>query len=190
MEISEKIKQRRKYLGLSKRELAEKISVHETSIGKYEQGKVDFPVSKIKKLAKALEVSEIWLLGLEGEPKQNTCDITEPMENLINILSNNKEVTFKDEPIGVYYQQYTLDILKEILKKITTRQNLVKIVNRENTDPSITILKENPEKLKKQAKKDVENLFEWNIKQIKNPSGKEEHYFINTTKVEGTKKEK
>lgn len=188
MEISERITQRRKYLGMSKRDLAEKLNVHETSVSKYELGKVDFPVSRIKELAKVLEVSEVWLLGLD-EVDENTLEIEGYLNNLMKILNNEKEVTFKGEPIGLYYQQYALEILKETIQKIKKRQKLIKILKEEQTDPSIAILKENPEKLKKQAKEDVEKLFsniekKGKFKQVKNPSSKEERLLINTTKEE------
>lgn len=159
MEISEKIKQRRKYLGLSKRELAEKISVHETSIGKYEQGKVDFPVSKIKKLAKALDVSEIWLLGLD-EFDENTIEIEELVERLLKTLTKEGEVTFKGQPIGEYLKVYTFEVLSKIVKLIEDRQTLIKVVKSLNeNNPNLYVVESNPEKQHLQAKKDVEELF-------------------------------
>jgi transcriptional regulator with XRE-family HTH domain len=62
--IAGRIKLTRKNLGMTKRELAEKMGLHETSIAKYELGKVDFPVSRIRELAEILGVTESWLLGL------------------------------------------------------------------------------------------------------------------------------
>lgn len=161
MEISEKIKQRRKYLGLSKRELAEKISVHETSIGKYEQGKVDFPVSKIKKLAKALEVTEIWLLGLD-EVDENTQEIDWIVERLLKILTKEGEVTFKGQPVGEYLKTYTYEVLIKILKLVEDRQMLIKIIDSLNRNtPNLYVTEGDPQTQKKQAKEDVEKLFKF-----------------------------
>ena len=161
MEISEKIKQRRKYLGLSKRELAEKISVHETSIGKYEQGKVDFPVSKIKKLAKALEVSEIWLLGLD-ELDEDTLEIEEFVERLMKTLAKEGEVTFKGQPVGGYLKVYTYEVLNKIIELIDSRQKLIKALNIINeNNPDLLISEGDPQKQKELAKEDVEKLFKF-----------------------------
>lgn len=159
MEISDRIKQKRKYLGLSKRELAEKIGVHETSIGKYEQGKVDFPVSKIKKLAKVLGVSEVWLLGLDKSDK-DTLEIEGLIDSLQKALNTPEDVTFKGEPIGEYYKCYFYEVLNTLKQLIVDRQKFIKMLEKMNhIDPAYQIVESDPKYQHEQAKKDVEELF-------------------------------
>ena len=64
-----RIKSAREDLKLTKRELAKRIGVHESSINKYEKGLVDIPLSKISELSRALNVNEAYLMGWEDEQK-------------------------------------------------------------------------------------------------------------------------
>lgn len=64
-----RIKSARENLKLTKRELAKRIGVHESSINKYEKGLVDIPLSKISELSRVLNVTEAYLMGWEDEQK-------------------------------------------------------------------------------------------------------------------------
>ena len=64
-----RIKSAREDLKLTKRELANRIGVHESSINKYEKGLVDIPLSKISELSRVLNVTEAYLMGWEDEQK-------------------------------------------------------------------------------------------------------------------------
>ena len=64
-----RIKSAREDLKLTKRELAKRIGVHESSINKYEKGLVDIPLSKISGLSRVLNVTEAYLMGWEDEQK-------------------------------------------------------------------------------------------------------------------------
>lgn len=169
MTISERITKARENLGITKRQLSHLLNVHETSISKYESGNVDFPISRIKELAKVLKVSEVWLLGLE-DIKPSTTEISELIENLQHVLNTQDEVTFKGEPIGDYYKCFLNETLNAIISKIKQRQILVEILNNEKTDPSLIVKTENPEIVKSKAKEDVENIFKHSkeLNQIKN----------------------
>lgn len=68
MKTSDRIRESRELLKLTKRELAKRIGVHESSISKYEKGLVDLPLSKITELSRVLKVSESYLMGWEDEP--------------------------------------------------------------------------------------------------------------------------
>ena len=68
MNTSDRIRVSRELLRMTKRELAKRIGVHESSISKYEKGLVDLPLSKITELAKVLQVSEGYLMGWENDP--------------------------------------------------------------------------------------------------------------------------
>lgn len=65
-----RIKLAREDLKLTKRELAKRLGVHESSINKYEKGLVDIPLSKISELSRVLNVTEAYLMGWEEEKKQ------------------------------------------------------------------------------------------------------------------------
>ena len=65
-----RIKLAREDLKLTKRELAKRLGVHESSINKYEKGLVDIPLSKISELSRALNVTEAYLMGWEEEKPQ------------------------------------------------------------------------------------------------------------------------
>ena len=64
-----RIKLAREDLKLTKRELAKRLGVHESSINKYEKGLVDIPLSKISELSRVLNVTEAYLMGWEEEQK-------------------------------------------------------------------------------------------------------------------------
>ena len=66
-----RIKSAREDLKLTKRELAKRIGVHESSINKYEKGLVDIPLSKISELARVLKVTEAYLMGWEEKTPQS-----------------------------------------------------------------------------------------------------------------------
>lgn len=70
--IGDIIKKHRKKLNMSKRELAEKLSVHESLISKYENTAVDLPLSKFKQISYILDINPLELLeiGLDDNRKK------------------------------------------------------------------------------------------------------------------------
>lgn len=68
MNISNRIKNRRKELGLTLKEVAEKLNVSESLISRYESNEVkNMGIDKIKPLAKALQTTPEHLMGWEEE---------------------------------------------------------------------------------------------------------------------------
>ena len=66
-ELSNRILQRRRELGLSQEELAARVGYRsKSSITKLEKGVNDIPQAKVEELAAALETTPAWLLGLDG----------------------------------------------------------------------------------------------------------------------------
>ena len=66
--LAKRIREARLARGLSQAALAEKVGyTTRASINKIELGKVDVPRSKIEAIAKALNVSPVWLLGISEE---------------------------------------------------------------------------------------------------------------------------
>lgn len=160
MTTAERIKIMRKKLKLTKKALAELIGVHESSISKYESGNVEIPISKIKKLAKVLNVSEVWLLCLENEGNPESNEIDYLIENLKEMLNTQEEVTFKGEPIGEYYKCYFFEVLNILTQLIVDRQVFVKMLEKMNKiEPIYQVVESDPEYQHAQAKKDVEELF-------------------------------
>ena len=66
MNIGEKIKVRRKELGLTTTELGSMIGVQNSAITKYEKGRVELKASQIKAIADALQISPVLLLDDDG----------------------------------------------------------------------------------------------------------------------------
>ena len=67
--IGERIKGLRLELGVTQKELGEKIGVEKSTINKYELGKIAIPYKKIEKIAAALETTPAYLMGWEEEDK-------------------------------------------------------------------------------------------------------------------------
>lgn len=63
--IGRRIRERRKELGLTQKQLGKKVGLSEASISKYETGKVeDATTTKLNEFAVALEADIAWLLGI------------------------------------------------------------------------------------------------------------------------------
>ncbi len=65
-----RIRQIRKEKKITQKYLASILGVHESSITKYEKGTTDMPLSKLKELAKVLDVSESYLMGWTDEKER------------------------------------------------------------------------------------------------------------------------
>lgn len=71
MTLYDNIKKRRKELGLTQTELAERVGYADKSaIGHIEKGKIDLPQSKIVAIAKALQTTPGDLMGSTPEDKE------------------------------------------------------------------------------------------------------------------------
>ena len=69
--MGERIKNRRKELGLSQEELAEKLGYKsKTSISKIEQDITDLPLSKVAKFAEILKTTPGYILGTDETDAQ------------------------------------------------------------------------------------------------------------------------
>ena len=70
MTIGEKIKARRKELGMTTEELGRLIGVQRSANTKYEKDKVDLKSERLKQIAKALDIQPASLLPDEDEDQQ------------------------------------------------------------------------------------------------------------------------
>lgn len=67
-EIGQKIKQKRKSLNLTQLQLAEKVGLTESSISRYESGKIaTMPTSTVNKICSVLNIKPSELLGITEE---------------------------------------------------------------------------------------------------------------------------
>lgn len=68
MNVGERIRQRRKQIGLSVAELAEKLGENKSTIYRYENSEIEnLPLDILEPLAKILKVSPSFLIGWEDE---------------------------------------------------------------------------------------------------------------------------
>lgn len=68
MTVGDRIRTQRELLGISQAELAQKINVLNQTLYKYEKNIItNIPSNKIEELAKALNVSEMYLMGWEDD---------------------------------------------------------------------------------------------------------------------------
>ena len=69
MTIGNRIRARREELGLTQEELAKRLGYKtKTSITKIETGNNNFPLTKVSQFARALNVTEAYLMGWEDDP--------------------------------------------------------------------------------------------------------------------------
>lgn len=133
MSIGEKISERRKELGFTQEELAEKMGYKSKStINKIELGKNDIPQSKIAKFADVLQTTTGYLMGWEDEPKHNQIltakderDIARRLEETLSELEAGQDgLMFSGEPLD-YETRELLKISLENsirLAKVTAKE--------------------------------------------------------------------
>ncbi|HFQ4959228.1 TPA: LexA family protein [Vibrio vulnificus] len=94
MDLAERVKLRRKELGLSQAELAELVGIAQQSIHKIEDGRTLKP-RNILQLAKALKCDPGWLQGIEIESSVETKPHGQKIEMSVDSLN---DIVFIDEP--------------------------------------------------------------------------------------------
>ena len=71
MTIGDKIRIRRKELGMTMEEVGEKMGVQRSAVNKYEKNMVELKASQVKDLAKILDVSVFYLLDDDREDEED-----------------------------------------------------------------------------------------------------------------------
>lgn len=83
MKVNEIIKKRRKELGLTLKDVADKLGVSESLISRYESNDVkNMGIDKLIPLAEVLKTTPVYLMGLENDKKQEESNID--MSTVIN----------------------------------------------------------------------------------------------------------
>lgn len=91
MEIGDRIKQRRKELGLSAEEVAEKLGISPATIYRYESNDiVNMRVDKLEPIAKVLKTTPAFLMGWEG--KNTQADISDE-DVMFALFDGNEDIT-------------------------------------------------------------------------------------------------
>ena len=107
-EIGAKIRQKRKALNLTQFQLAEKVELTESSISRYESGKIaTMPTSTVNKICKVLKIEPAELLGITPETSFEY-DLKEILKEVDNLpIEAKKELLslFKSQ-INMYRRLY------------------------------------------------------------------------------------
>ena len=99
-EIGYKIKQKRKSLNLTQLDLAERVGLTESSISRYESGKIaTMPTSTIKRICNVLNIEPSELLGLtpQNSFEYDLKDILKEVEDLPYEIKKDLLETFKQQ---------------------------------------------------------------------------------------------
>lgn len=90
--LSNRIKELRKQLGMTQKELAHKLSVSQQAVGGWETGRTEPNTETISKLAALFNVTSDYLIGKDGTPKWATKEDTTDLKEFLD--SNAGSMTF------------------------------------------------------------------------------------------------
>lgn len=91
--IGERIKKRRKELGITQEDLSNKLGYRsKTTIAKIENGTNDIMQNRVMDFAKALQTTPAYLMGYADLNEQN--DISDKLKELIDQLQDEKDLQF------------------------------------------------------------------------------------------------
>lgn len=103
--IGERIKLRRKELGISADELAEKLNVSRSTIFRYENGGIEkVPVEYIGTIAKALYTTPSYLMGWEDNLECDTDFVAEMFKDQEVVLNVKKLIDLRKENRKIVYE--------------------------------------------------------------------------------------
>lgn len=114
MDVGNRIKQRRIELGLSQEDLAKKVGYKSrSSINKIEISR-DLPLTKVQKVALALECSPTYLLGWEDE---NILEMAKNDVLLTELTDKQKEYALKLAELPIDKQEFIFELIDTLGKK-------------------------------------------------------------------------
>ena len=116
MDIGERIKKRRKELGLSAEQIAEKLGVSPATIYRYESNDImNMRIDKLEPIAKVLRTTPAYLMGWD-EAKENNTDNQQrqPLSNYNNLdnTDQTKLVDYSEELVNSdkYKEEFILGV--------------------------------------------------------------------------------
>ena len=112
-EIGLRIQSKRKELGLTLKEIADKVGVASSTIQRYEKGtitQIKLPV--LESIAKVLDINPTWLVKRDAPLKVNFTENTSSKENILIVNFNKLNDLGKDEALKrieelTYINRYT-----------------------------------------------------------------------------------
>lgn len=125
MKVGKRLKQLRKELNMTQKELADKLGISRAAVGLYEQGKRNVDNDTLLKLSEIFNVSADYLLG-------NT-DIKTPVDKISSALSDNPDLlafwnTLKErEDLQLLFKQ-TKDMSPRAIRQVI---QIIKIIESE-----------------------------------------------------------
>ena len=94
-EVGQRIKARRKQLGLTQKQLAELVDLSEGSVSRYESGSIkDAPTQKLNDFAKALSIEVAWIIGFK--PQTDKFQLANDLVNKIQTLDDEISIKLID----------------------------------------------------------------------------------------------
>ena len=107
MEIGDRIRERRKALGLTQTELAQRLGLtSKAAISTVENNKEDMTTERIRKYAEALDTTPQYLMGWIDRPDR-------PKEHIVIDVTPTIDIIKKNMP---YYEDDTAEIAQEIFE--------------------------------------------------------------------------
>lgn len=135
MEMSKRIKERRKAMGLTQEELANKLGLQNSAIAKYEKGRVkNIKRSVIAEMSKILDCSPSYLMGFDEERNKNVtifkekdtvsgieCDI---IRNVKQMNSKGKKMVYDYTNVVIGNPNYSVQEDEQILSAAHKRTDI------------------------------------------------------------------
>lgn len=116
MDIGERIKKRRKEIGLSAEQIAEKLGVSPATIYRYESNDImNMRIDKLEPIAKVLRTTPAYLMGWDEAKENNTDNQQRQLLSNYNKLDNtdqNKLVDYSEELVNSdkYKEEFILGV--------------------------------------------------------------------------------
>jgi transcriptional regulator with XRE-family HTH domain len=129
MEIGEKIKQRRKELGLSLRELAEKVELTASFLSQVERDQTSPSIDSLRKISQALDVPVFFFLLEQDGPSP--------------VVRRNQRRQINLPEVNVTYQLLTPNLNRKmelVLAELDSQNGEVPLVRHQHTEECIFVL--------------------------------------------------
>lgn len=97
MTVGERIKQRRKELGLTVDEVAERLGKNRATVYRYESNEIEnLPTPILEPLARVLETTPEYLIGWKNEQKENSSSIKQDRKAVIKQINSMSDDRFQE----------------------------------------------------------------------------------------------
>lgn len=110
--FSARLRSTRKSIGLSQKELAEKIGVKPTTLGNWETGIATPRTEELKKLASVLGVSIDYLLGMVDDPNGRI-----ELNDISKMLDENEDVFWKNQKLSPNQVEKVKEFIEFVLSR-------------------------------------------------------------------------